>query len=477
MQTTTITAADLPPIIQGGMGVGVSGWRLARAVALTGQLGVVSGTMLDVVMVRQLQLGDEGGHIRRALADFPSEGIAQRLFQRYFIPGGKAPEAAFRSSPMVGFPLSRPSLELSVLASFVSIWLAKDGHAGRVGLNLLEKSQLPTLPLLYGAMLAGVDVVLMGAGIPRQIPGILDRLSAGLGAQLRLDVTGATEEFTAEFEPNTFCSDAPRELKRPLFLAIVASAVLAESLRRKASGRVDGFVAEFPSAGGHNAPPRGALQLTETGEPSYGPRDEIDVAKFREMGLPFWLAGGFGTKGKLRDARALGAMGIQVGTAFALSEESGFAPELKAKLIDALRSNDLTVFTDPYASPTRFPFKVAQLPGTLAEPGVYEHRERICDLGVLRETYLKPDGKLGFRCSAEPVADYIAKGGDPARTHGTMCLCNSLAASIDLPQQRANNYTEPPLITLGDDLASIRALLPEGGGGYSASSVVHALLT
>ena len=60
-----------PIIIQGGMGVGVSGWRLARTVAETGQLGVVSGTALPLVLTRQLQLGDPGGHLARALAHFP----------------------------------------------------------------------------------------------------------------------------------------------------------------------------------------------------------------------------------------------------------------------------------------------------------------------------------------------------------------------------------------------------------------------
>ena len=55
----------LPPIIQGGMGIGVSGWRLARAVSQLGQLGVVSGTALDLLLTRQLQLGDTGGHLRR----------------------------------------------------------------------------------------------------------------------------------------------------------------------------------------------------------------------------------------------------------------------------------------------------------------------------------------------------------------------------------------------------------------------------
>ncbi len=476
MNTHSIPANELPPIIQGGMGVGVSGWRLARAVSLAGQLGVVSGTMLDVVIARTLQLGDEGGHIRRALEQFPFPAMAERMVKRYFADGGIAPDAAFRSTPMMSYPPSTPALELSVLASFVSIWLAKEGHNGCVGLNLLEKSQLPTMSALYGAMLAGADAVLMGAGIPRQIPGILDKLSEGTAAELRLDVTGADRTISVEFDPAIFCGEPPHLLKRPLFLAIVSSPVLAENLRRKASGKVDGFVVEAAIAGGHNAPPRGAMQLSEKGEPVYGPRDAIDVSKFREIGLPFWLAGGYGLEGKLREAQAEGAMGVQVGTVFALSDESGFDPKLKAELIDAIRRNDLDVFTNASASPTGFPFKVAQLPSTLSNSQIYDHRERICDLGVLRETYMKEDGSVGFRCSAEPIGIYTSKGGGIARTNGSVCLCNSLGASIGLAQRRSDGTTEPPIITLGDDLDSIRAMLPEDGTGYSAQKVIDALL-
>jgi nitronate monooxygenase len=471
-----LSATDLPPIIQGGMGVGVSGWKLARAVSQAGQLGVVSGTMLDVVIARTLQLGDEGGHIRRALASFPDQELVGRLLKRHFIDGGKAPDAPFRGTPMMTLPPSAPALELAVLATYASIWLAKEGHDGKTGLNLLEKSQLPTLPSIYGAMLAGVDVVLMGAGIPRQIPGVLDDLSQALPSELRLDVTGADRTVVVEFDPAAFCQAAPRVLKRPLFLAIVSSPVLAENLRRKASGKVDGFVVEKSTAGGHNAPPRGVMQLSEKGEPIYGPRDEIDVAKFREIGLPFWLAGGYGSKGKLREAQAQGAMGIQVGTAFALSEESGFDPELKATLIAAIRNNELEVFTDATASPTGFPFKVARLPGTLSDPAVYDKRERVCDLGVLRELYQKEDGSVGFRCSAEPVANYLSKGGNLAKTEGSSCLCNSLGAAIGLGQQRPDGRSEPPLITLGDDLESIRSLLPDSGHGYPAEKVIEELL-
>ena len=46
------------------MGVAVSNWRLANAVSRAGQLGVISGTGMDTVLVRRLQDGDPGGHMR-----------------------------------------------------------------------------------------------------------------------------------------------------------------------------------------------------------------------------------------------------------------------------------------------------------------------------------------------------------------------------------------------------------------------------
>jgi nitronate monooxygenase len=469
----TADASELPPIIQGGMGVGVSGWRLARAVAQAGQVGVVSGTALDLLLTRQLQLGDLGGHLRRALAAFPYPEIAARILDRYFIPGGKAPEASFKAQPMISHEPSRSTRELGIVSSFVAIHLAKEGHSGCVGLNLLEKIQTPTLIALYGAMLAGVNVVLMGAGIPRQIPKILDDMAAGRPAAMRLDVTDAKEPVLIHLDPAEF-GPVPA-LIRPLFLAIVSSPVLAENLRRKASGKVDGFVVEGATAGGHNAPPRGPMQLTPEGEPIYGERDRIDPAKFAEIGLPFWLAGGYGRIGKLREAQGFGARGVQVGTAFAFCDESGFEPGLKATILAAVRRGDLKIHTDALASPTGFPFKVAQIPGSIADPAVYQNRERVCDLGVLRETYQKADGSIGFRCAAEPEEQYLAKGGDPTQTAARKCLCNSLCASAGIGQIR-DGQQEAPIITIGDDLDAVRELLLEGRDGFTAAEVIERLL-
>ncbi|MEE9472516.1 MAG: nitronate monooxygenase, partial [Acidimicrobiia bacterium] len=188
---------ELPVLIQGGMGVAVSDWRLARAVSEAGHLGVVSGTALDAVMARRLQLGDPGGHIRRALAAFPVPEAAERILARCFVAGGKGADQRFKPTLMKRDRPSRNLRDLLVAATFVEVYLAKEGHPGLVGINYLEKLQAPTLPSLYGAMLAGVDYVLMGAGIPRAIPAVLDRLAEGLPVEMKLDVkeSGREDDF------------------------------------------------------------------------------------------------------------------------------------------------------------------------------------------------------------------------------------------------------------------------------------------
>ena len=118
----------LPTIIQGGMGVAVSNWKLARAVSSRGQLGVVSGTALDTVFVRRLQDGDPGGAMRRAMSAFPLRETAERALERFFIEGGRAPGQPYRLLPMYRQTVSRERQQLTVLANFAEVFLAKEGH-------------------------------------------------------------------------------------------------------------------------------------------------------------------------------------------------------------------------------------------------------------------------------------------------------------------------------------------------------------
>ena len=473
-----MTHNTLPIIIQGGMGAGVSSWPLARAVAKTGQMGVVSGTALDVILARRLQDGDRGGHMRRALERFPIPGVAQRILDRYFVEGGKPADKPYRAKPVLREKPSRSLEELLVASNFVEVFLARDGHKGTIGINYLEKIQLPTLPSIFGAMLAGVSSILMGAGIPRAIPGIMDQLARGEAVELRLDVkdAGRDDVFTTTFDPNAFCGGAAPTLERPDFLAIVSSQTLATMLARKASGKVDGFIVEGPTAGGHNAPPRGTLQLSVEGEPVYGDRDVPDLDAFRTLGLPFWLAGSYAEPERITDALAQGAAGVQIGTAFAFCAESGIDAALRDKALKLSRERLAAVFTDPVASPTGFPFKILQMTGTHSEASVYEQRTRVCDLGYLRHAYKKPDGKLGWRCPSEPVDDYLRKGGNEADTVGRKCVCNGLMANIGLGQIQRNGDAEKPLLTSGDDVARVARFLKPGRDHYHAADVIAYLL-
>jgi len=476
--TTPATAQGLPLIIQGGLGVAVSNWRLARAVSSLGQLGVVSGTAIDQVMVRRLQDGDPEGSMRQAFDSFPLPEIAERIWKRYYIPGGKPAAAAYVLAPPQTRDVSREFCETCMVANFVEVYLARQGHSNPVGINYLEKLQVAHLPSIYGAMLAGVNFVLMGAGIPMKIPAVLDRFSRHEAASYPLHVAGATpdDDVLMHFDPKEFLTALLPPLTRPHFLAIVSSSVLAATLAKKANGKVDGFVIEGPTAGGHNAPPRGQQQLNATGEPIYGERDRVDLAKFRALGLPFWLAGGYGSSQALRAALDDGAAGIQVGTAFAFCEESGMRTEYKRAVIDQVVRGDVRVLTDPLASPTGFPFKVASLERTISEEEVFSGRPRVCDLGYLREAYRTADGRVGFRCPAEPVAAYVSKGGERQETEHRKCICNALLSAIGEPQVRGN-YVEPPVVTAGDDLAGIGRFLAPGAHSYAAADVVSHLLS
>ncbi|MEO9111664.1 MAG: nitronate monooxygenase [Lacunisphaera sp.] len=458
------------------MGAAVSNWQLARSVSRAGYLGVVSGTALSTVFVRRLQDGDVGAHLRRALAHCPLPVEARQILDRYFINGGRPAGQPYRLSPMYSVDSSEHLVALTVIANFAEIWLAKEGHGGVVGINLLEKIQLPTLASLYGAMLAGVDYVLMGAGIPRAIPGVLDQLAEGLPAELRIAIEDETPgtEHRIRFDPAQFMGGSAPVLQRPRFLAIVSSSALATTLARKASGRVDGIIVEAPTAGGHNAPPRGTPLFNELGEPVYGPRDEVNLTTIRDLGLPFWLAGS--SADRLKEALALGAAGVQVGTAFAFCEESGLAPEVKRAVLADCAKGEVSLLTDGRASPTGMPFKVVDVANTVSDPTVYAERPRKCDLGYLRQPYQKPDGSVGYRCPAEPVEDYVRKGGKREDTEGRKCLCNGLTAAIGLGQSLAPGVDEPAIITAGDSIRELHHFLKNGLLSYHAADVLQFIL-
>jgi NAD(P)H-dependent flavin oxidoreductase YrpB (nitropropane dioxygenase family) len=536
-----------PVIISGGMGVHISCWQMARIVALMDGLGVVSGTALDIVHARTLQLGDPGGHTRRAFAELSRRQpmLAEplgRLIDNYYIEGGKPADKPYKPVPIwkldrvkdlsdgtvappvppqvpgpldpVGTAALRPEkrasgsssvaplappqvpgpLDLAVTSSFweserdlqvltiagnfAEVWLAKEGHNGLVGINFLRKLERPLPWALYGAMLAGVDYVVVGAGSPPELPGMIARLSRHEPTSLHLKVHGTRsgcEEFFVLIRPDTLVGTQSGELKRPRFLAIVSSFALARALASNLGTRPYGFVVEGPKAGGHNAPPA-KMHFNDQGQQvlKYTEHDRADIGAIAKLGLPFWLAGSYASPEFLREALDNGATGIQIGTAAALSGQSGMAPNLRAQALRMAARNELVV-TDTMVSPTGFPFKVAQIPGTISDKAVYQGRKRVCDIQILQANYVTPEGHLGYRCPAEPVDAFTSKGGRLQNTVGRVCLCNGLLATAGFAQIRADGYVEPPIVTLGEDFHAVRkllALVPPGQETYTIGKLI-----
>lgn len=465
----------LPVIIQGGMGIAVSNWELAKTVSLQGQLGVVSGTAIDNVMARRLQDGDKSGNTRRALSHFPNQEIVKKILDKYFIEGGRAPETPYIMVPKITLEQKRDAQEILIVANFVEVWLAKESHDGLVGINFLHKIQMTTAASVLGAMLAGVDYIIMGAGIPRELPKLIRQISKLETGSVPVDVIGGSPVQTT-INPLDFVS-RDTVIKRPKFLAIISVDVLGTYLARDEETRPDGFIIEHNSAGGHNAPPRGKWEFDSDGEPIYGPKDIADIEKMKKLELPFWLAGTYGSPERVKDALAQGAAGVQVGTLFAISNHSGFSNKTRNQLIEKLKSDTLEVKTDVKASPTSFPIKIAKLDGHTSTEAGFAARPKLCDLGYLREAAISETGRTIYRCPSEPNDQFIKKGGAVEDIDGRKCLCNGLMANIGLPQVRRDGYEEAPIVTLGSDIDGAKVLLKSHPDGYGADDAVKWLLS
>ena len=122
--------------------------------------------------------------------------MVARMMDKYYVQGGKDLDKSFKSLQMWSLKPTQHLLEATVLANFCEVWLASHNDddtptEGIIGINRLTKVQLPTMASLYGAMLAGVDYVIMGAGIPLKVPGVLDNLSKGQAAHFPIDIAGS----------------------------------------------------------------------------------------------------------------------------------------------------------------------------------------------------------------------------------------------------------------------------------------------
>lgn len=304
----------------------------------------------------------------------------------------------------------------------------------------------------------------------------------------RCFIVESGESFNLAFDPRQVAGGklAQKPLPRPAFLAIVSLENLVKALAQSQSGAPDGFIIEHHTAGGHNAGPQGPLTRDNLGQPIYGAADEPNLQAIREVGLPFWLAGGYGSRQKLQQAMALGATGVQVGSNFALAEESGIKANFRTAILNRLKkeTEDAPLVYTTLFSPTGYPFKVVQIEDTLADDAVYAARRRVCDLGLLQQRGLcqpAEDGtrRLFTRCQAAPIEDFVSKRGLPRNTEEKRCLCNGLLACVGLGQvslPKGELAEEPAIVTLGNHLDGIRRLSSHGQARYWVKDAVIDML-
>jgi len=436
--------------------------------------------------------------------------MGRRICDRYFIDGGKAADARFRSAPMqvvhaagggllrtipgrgdaVHIALADDVIELLIATGFAEVWLAKQGHDGKIFINFLNKIELPLIYVMYGAMLAGVDGIIVGAGNPDGLPAVCTNLAnhQPISHPVSVLYRDAGEEFRLAFDPRSVAGSnlAAAPLQRPAFLAIVSLEDLVQALVNSDSQPPDGFIIENYTAGGHNANPVGPLRRDELGQPIYGPKDHPDLAVIRAAGRPFWLAGGYGSHDGLATAQAAGACGVQAGSIFALAEESGMKADYRSAILNQLKggASDADLVRTTIFSPTGFSFKVVQINQTLSDDDVYADRRRVCDIGLLQQIGLSTAGEDGSRtlfqrCPAGPVDTYVSKRGLERNTAERRCLCNGLLACVGLAQvkeQAGELYEEPAIVTLGDHLDGVRRLSRQGQTHYWAKDVVDDIL-
>ena len=202
--------------------------------------------------------------MRRALAHFPLRDVARRILDRYFVPGGKA-----RGRAVQGQPGDDPGLVPPRTGSRCRGQLrrglprARGSRPSRWASTTSRRSSSRPCRRSSARCSPASASCSWAPASRRPSPASSTTWRPARSAELRVDVKDARpdEVVPHALRSGAYCGGAAPRLERPRFLAIIASAPLARMMAKKASGRVDGFVVEGPTAGGHNAPPRGGAQL------------------------------------------------------------------------------------------------------------------------------------------------------------------------------------------------------------------------
>ncbi len=274
----------LKPIVQGGMGVGISAHRLAGTVAANNAVGTLASVDL-----------------RRHHPDLMAKTTN--------IGAGESAKAAINAA------------NLEALDREIGAARRIAAGAGLLAVNVM-RAVAEYAAYVRQACASGIDAIVVGAGLPLDLP-----------------------ELT---------SDHPRVALVPILSDSRGIALILKKWERK--GRLpDAIVIEHPKhAGGH----LGAARIEDIGDPRFEFEQVLPEARalLRSIGaedkVPLIPAGGINTPQRVRQLFALGASAVQVGTAFAVTEECDAHPEFKRVLAEA-RPEDIVEFISVAGLPAR----------------------------------------------------------------------------------------------------------------------------
>jgi len=335
------------PIIQGGMGIGVSLAPLASAVAKEGGIGIISSAALDRLISKR-----KGKKVNSYDAAYEEVSLSKAL-------GG-----------FTGIN--------------IMIALARDYEAS-----------------VRGALDAGTDCIISGAGLPLGLPAI-------------------------------------QPPKDTALIPIVSSARALDLICKKwerLGYRPDAVVLEGPLAGGHLGFKADQIDIESNKLENLLP-PVLDVAE-RYGRIPVIVAGGIYTHADVLQFMKMGASGVQVGTRFLATEESTASPQYKQAVLD-VRKEDIVIATDP-GSPCGFPFRVIRQ-SPMYQSAIRKLREPKCNRGYV---LLKDAEGKYTRCPAKESNEHH------------FCICNGLLSSAGY-----NPDVEEPLYTVGTNAYRVNKIVP-----------------
>ena len=276
-----LNGRSLLPIVQGGMGVGVSAHRLAGAVARAGAVGTIAS--IDLRHHHPDLMAQSQHNRERAVLD----------------------------------RLNLQALDREIRAALA----LAEGH-GLVAVNVMKAVDAHA-DYVRQACASGAEAIVMGAGLP-------------------LDLPELTEGY-------------PDVALIPILSDARGVAIVLKKWARK--GRLpDAIVIEHPRyAGGHLGAPNPAelehakFDFAEVLPGIFKLFDDLGITRSQ---IPLIVGGGIHSHEKMLDALALGASAVQIGTAFAVTEEGDAHPEFKRVLLDA-RPQDIVTFMSVAGLPAR----------------------------------------------------------------------------------------------------------------------------